>query len=186
MPTAPSPSPSPRLNGFAPHARADALVLILGSMPGAKSLQAERYYAHPQNQFWPFMGELVGATPSLPYDQRLLRLATAGIALWDVLASCERAGSLDSAIRDECARANDFVAFFDAHRRIRSVLFNGAKAESSFRRQVLPGLADASRLMLLRLPSTSPANASQRRDAKLAAWREALSDAGVELTARQG
>ncbi|RNF85188.1 DNA-deoxyinosine glycosylase [Montanilutibacter psychrotolerans] len=180
-----APSPSPRLRGFAPHARADARVLILGSMPGARSLQAQRYYAHPQNRFWPFMGELVGAAPSLPYGERLLRLATAGIALWDVLASCERDGSLDSAIRDEGAQANDFVAFFDAHRRIRRVLFNGAKAESSFRRRVLPGLADAGRLTLVRLPSTSPANASQRGDAKLAAWRDALSDAGVDVGARQ-
>jgi hypoxanthine-DNA glycosylase len=90
------------------HARA----LILGSMPGAASLRAAQYYAHPRNQFWPIMGELVGADPALPYEQRLDRLTSAGIALWDVFARCEREGSLDAHIRDDTAVANDFAEFF--------------------------------------------------------------------------
>ncbi|KRD40003.1 DNA-deoxyinosine glycosylase [Lysobacter sp. Root916] len=168
-----------RLSSFAPVATADARVLVLGSMPGEASLAATRYYAHPQNRFWPIMGALVGATPALPYEQRLQRLLDAGIALWDVLASCERVGSLDTAIR--APQANDFAGFFAAHPRVATVLFNGAQAETSFRRLVLPGLA-APLPMLRRLPSTSPANAGQRPEAKLAAWREALSDAGIALT----
>lgn len=167
-----------RLSSFAPVAAADARVLVLGSMPGEASLAATRYYAHPQNRFWPIMGALVGATPALPYEQRLQRLLDAGIALWDVLASCERVGSLDTAIR--APQANDFASFFAAHPRVATVLFNGAQAETSFRRLVLPGLA-APLPMLRRLPSTSPANAGQPPEAKLAAWREALSDAGVAL-----
>ncbi|KRA20998.1 DNA-deoxyinosine glycosylase [Lysobacter sp. Root604] len=168
-----------RLSSFAPVATADARVLVLGSMPGEASLAATRYYAHPQNRFWPIMGALVGATPALPYEQRLQRLLDAGIALWDVLASCERVGSLDTAIR--APQANDFAGFFAAHPRVATVLFNGAQAETSFRRLVLPGLA-APLPMLRRLPSTSPANAGQRPEVKLAAWREALSDAGIALT----
>ena len=165
---------------FAPVSAPDARVLVLGSMPGLKSLQAQRYYAHPQNRFWPFMGELVGADPALPYSERCRRLTLAGIALWDVLASCERTGSLDSAIRDETAQANDFEGFLAAHPGIGAVLFNGAKAEDSFRRFVLPtlGLGD---LRYRRLPSTSPANASQRPADKLAAWRDGLRGAGVTI-----
>lgn len=162
----------PALVGIAPR------VLILGSMPGRASLQAGRYYAHPQNHFWPIMGQLVGASPSLPYNTRCERLTGAGIALWDVLARCEREGSLDSAIRDDTAQANDFHSLLARHGTIRAVLFNGAKAEGSFLRFVGPSL-DTGRLALRRLPSTSPANASQRADFKLAMWREALVEGGI-------
>lgn len=176
-PAAPAAGP-PRAECFAPIARADARVLVLGSMPGRRSLAESRYYAHPQNRFWPFMGELVGARPELPYAERCQRLVEAGIALWDVLAECEREGSLDSAIRDHTARANDFASFLAAHPRIGTVLFNGGKAEASFRKLVLPTLGRPD-LAYRRLPSTSPANASQRTADKLAAWRTAFRQAGI-------
>lgn len=174
-----SPTASPRLlKGFPPVSAKDARVLILGSMPGAASLQAHQYYAHPHNRFWPIMGELVGAAPALPYAQRLLLLKQSGIALWDVFDRCERDGSLDSAIRDDTAQANDFVAFFQGHRGVGTVLFNGAKAESGFRR--LAGVDPvALGLRCIRLPSSSPANASIAPAVKLAAWREALEGAGI-------
>lgn len=168
----------PFLQSFPALVGAKPQVLILGSMPGSASLLAGRYYAHPQNRFWPIMGQLVGASPHLPYDDRCERLTAAGIALWDVLARCEREGSLDSAIRDDTAQVNDFATLFDGHRSIRTVLFNGAKAESTFTRWVAPALETA-RLDLRRLPSTSPANASQRADYKLAMWREALVKGGI-------
>lgn len=163
---------------FAPIEGPDARVLILGSMPGQRSLRENQYYAHPHNRFWPFMGELVGAMPALPYPARCARLVAAGIALWDVLASCEREGSLDSAIRDRTAQANDFATFLASHPGIGTVLFNGAKAESSFHRRVVPTLARPE-LKLRRLPSTSPANASQRHADKLAAWRDGLRAGGI-------
>lgn len=175
-----SPTPSPTLHSFAPIEAPDAKVLVLGSMPGVASLTAGRYYAHPQNRFWPIMGAAVGAGPELAYEQRLQRLRAAGIALWDVLAACEREGSLDSAIRDETAVANDFPGFLARHRQVRTLLFNGAKAEHAFRRFVLKPLARPD-LILRRLPSTSPANASQRNETKWSAWREALREAGVAV-----
>lgn len=169
----------PTLLGLPPIASADVCVLILGSMPGTASLQAGQYYAHPQNRFWPYMGALVGASPALPYAHRVQRLRAARIALWDVIAQCRRTGSMDSEIRDEAV--NDFAGFLAQHPRIGSVLFNGAKAHDSFVRDVLTGLAPCE-LRLQRLPSTSPANASQRDAAKLAAWRAALHEAGARLT----
>ncbi|MEI2455619.1 DNA-deoxyinosine glycosylase [Lysobacter firmicutimachus] len=174
----PATPPAP-VRSFAPIEPPQARVLILGSMPGVASLTAGRYYAHPQNRFWPIMGRLIGAGPELAYERRIEALCAAGIAVWDVLAQCEREGSLDSAIRDDTAVANDFAGFFVRHPQVRTVLFNGAKAEQSFRRFVLPGLAAAPELR--RLPSTSPANASQADAAKCSAWREALRDAGVAV-----
>jgi hypoxanthine-DNA glycosylase len=155
--------------GFPPVADAAARVLVLGSMPGEASLRAGQYYANERNVFWRIMGDLIGAGPALPYAQRLEKLQAAGIALWDVIAACERYGSLDSDIVNSSIRENDFSAFFAAHRSIRQVFFNGAAAETTFRRQVLPGLAGTS-LQLQRLPSTSPAHAARGYAEKLAAW----------------
>lgn len=167
------------LQGFPPIAARDARVLVLGSMPGVASLLAQRYYAHPHNRFWPIMGALVGADPALPYARRVAALKAAGIAVWDVLDRCEREGSLDSAIRDDTAQANDFATFFQRHRHVRAVLFNGAKAESAYRRHAPP--LEAFGVRAWRVPSTSPANASVRPEKKLAAWREALQAAGIEV-----
>lgn len=169
----------PVVHSFAPVAAADARVLVLGSMPGLKSLQVGQYYAHPRNLFWAFMGELVGADPALPYPERCNRLTDSGIAVWDVLSLCERPGSLDSAIRDDTAQANDFAEFFARHPRIGLVLFNGAKAESSFARLAASALPPG--VDTRRLPSTSPANASQRPRDKLEQWRSGLLAAGIRV-----
>lgn len=158
----------PRLHSFPPVADPHATTLILGSMPGKESLRQQQYYAHPHNAFWKIMGDLVGAHPALPYPQRLQALKAAHIALWDVLHSCEREGSLDSDIAAE--EANDFASFFAQHPRITHVFFNGAKAEHSFRKFVL-GEQALPPLELLRLPSTSPAHAGMRYEEKLAIWQ---------------
>ncbi len=155
---------------FAPIADARATVLILGSMPGKASLQAGQYYAHPQNRFWPIMGELVGAGPALPYAARTRALQSSGIALWDVLASCTRPTSSDSDIEDGSLVPNDFVSFFARHSKIRRVYFNGTKAEECYRRRVGP-LLKRNGVAYQRLPSTSPKHASLSYARKLAAWR---------------
>jgi len=103
------------IRSFEPIATPNARVLILGSMPGVASLEAGQYYAHPQNAFWRIMGELVGAGLEKPYDERARILKANGVALWDVLQSCIRPGSLDSDIRDEVP--NDFAAFFRSEER---------------------------------------------------------------------
>ena len=157
------------IRSFPPVAAPDARRLILGSMPGEASLSVGQYYAHPRNAFWRIMGDLLGAGPALSYPERLVRLTAAGIALWDVVADCERCGSLDAAIVRESVQANDFRRFFVEHPGIERVFFNGAAAESLFRRHVLPGL-DGVPIELHRLPSTSPAHAARGYAEKLAAW----------------
>jgi hypoxanthine-DNA glycosylase len=156
---------------FPPVADSDATILILGSMPGKESLKQNQYYAHPQNAFWKIMGELICAYPHLPYEQRLHKLTAVHIALWDVLATCERETSLDSNIRKE--QPNDFAAFFNQHPYITRVFFNGAKAEQCFRKFVL-GTQKLPPLDFARLPSTSPAHAGMRYAEKLKVWDETL------------
>lgn len=154
--------------GFAPVARADARVLILGSMPGVASLEAGQYYAFPRNAFWRIMGDLFGAGPQLDYAARLRILTDNRIALWDVIEACVRPGSLDSAIRDEGMQTNDFRGFFERHPQIQRVYFNGQKAAGLFKKRVAPQLAGVYGCQVL--PSTSPANAGRSYAAKLEAW----------------
>ena len=162
-------------SGFAAVADHEARLLILGTLPGRVSLARREYYAQARNAFWPIMGALVGAAPDLPYPRRLERLVAARIALWDVCAAATRPGSLDSAIDPRSIVANDFHAFFAAHPRIAIVCFNGAAAESLFRRIVRPTLgAQPPRLEMRRLPSTSAAHAALSYERKLAAWTAGL------------
>lgn len=160
------------LEGLPAVAAADARVLVLGSMPGAASLTAQQYYAHPRNAFWPIMGAIAGAGPQLPYLQRLPRLTDAGIALWDVLAHCVRVGSLDARIEPGSVAVNDFDAFLAAHPRITLVALNGGTAARMFARHVAPSLPR--QVASVALPSTSPAHAAMRLEEKLDAWRSAI------------
>lgn len=157
-----------RIESFPPAGTTKARVLILGSMPGEASLLANQYYANPRNHFWNIMGELFGAEPSLRYTTRLKILAGHKIALWDVLQSCVRKGSLDTAIADEIP--NDFIKFFATHPHITHIFFNGTKAEQSFKKLIMPKLS-RNDLVLTRLPSTSPAHAGRKFEAKLGLWR---------------
>jgi len=160
------------IHSFKPVSRPDAKVLLLGSMPGVRSLQQAQYYAHARNAFWPIMGALFGAAPELAYQERLRVLQSQHIALWDVLQCCERAGSLDADIAETSIVANDFAAFFAQHRDIRWVFFNGAKAEAAYKKYVLSMLSSScDSLRYLRLPSTSPAHAGITHGQKLEQWR---------------
>ncbi len=158
--------------GFPPVASENAHVLVLGSMPGEISLKAHQYYAHPRNAFWPIIGELFGVRVEAPYEQRLRTLIENHVALWDVLETCYRPGSLDTSIDEESMVVNDFAAFYQQHPGIRAVFFNGAKAEQAYRKFVIPVLPERLRThFVLRLPSTSPANARLSLSAKLEQWR---------------
>lgn len=162
-----------QIESFPPIIDAGATQLILGSMPGVASLAAGRYYAHPQNAFWRIMGEVLGIAADAPYGERVLALQRAGIALWDVLASCERPGSLDSAIKRDSEQANDIPGLLAMHTHIKQILFNGGAAEATFRRHHAAVLRRPD-LSFVRLPSTSPAHASLRFEQKCAVWRAAL------------
>lgn len=152
-------------------------LLILGSMPGEASLRLGQYYGHPRNAFWPIVIALLGLPPDADYAARTAGLIRHGIALWDVIGACAREGSLDTAIRPDSVRVNDFAAVFDARPSIERIAFNGGAAEREYRRRVLPELPERHReIGRVRLPSTSPAHAGMSYAAKLAAWRASLGD----------
>lgn len=141
----------PLRHGLPPVATPDARLLILGSLPGEESLRAERYYAHPRNHFWRLVGDMLGEPlAELGYEERLSALRRRRIALWDVIGSARRQGSLDQQLRDVSAR--DLVAFVAGLPELRAVAFNGATAARIGR----PSL-DGTRLTLVDLPSSSPA-----------------------------
>ena len=141
-----------RKSSFPPVAAADARLLVLGSLPGDRSLAEARYYAHPQNQFWRLLGDALSEPlAALDYDARIERLAAREVALWDVVASAERRGSLDGAIR--AISPNPLAGFIAGHPRLASIAFNGVTAARIGRR----ALAGTDGLRLIDLPSSSPA-----------------------------
>jgi len=152
---------------FPPVCLPDARALILGSMPGAASLRACEYYAHPQNAFWRIQCALWGVAfePGMPYADKLRMLTSRRVGLWDVAESCRREGSLDSGMRGVVC--NDFGALFAAAPGIRVVFCNGGAAHSLYMRRVQPHFPHAE---VFRLPSTSPA-LTQPFERKLEAWR---------------
>ena len=162
-----------RIRSFPPIADRSAEVLVLGSMPGAASLAAKRYYAHPQNAFWRIMAELLKFDPDSSYSGKTKAMKAARIAVWDVLQSCTREGSLDSSIERDTQVPNDFQEFLRSHTNVVHVYFNGSIAESCFRRHVV-GRMELDQLSFTRLPSTSPAHASKNYREKLKAWRAIL------------
>lgn len=161
--------------GFPPIVGAAPRVLILGSLPGQRSLAERQYYAQPYNAFWRLMDVLADAGPALDYATRQERLKARSIAVWDVLASGQRPGSLDAAIVKSTVVINDFARFFTRYRRVELICFNGKTAAALYARRVIPVLEPRhSVIPRVTLPSTSPAHAAMRFEDKLACWSEAL------------
>jgi hypoxanthine-DNA glycosylase len=160
-----------QVHSFPPIASRTARVLILGTMPGNVSLRERKYYAHPQNAFWRITGGILGFDPASPYDARVALVQSAGIAVWDVLKSCIRPSSMDSAIDAASVVPNDFPTFLAAHPQIQRICFNGGTAQALYLRHVRPRLGNHTQLEYLRLPSTSPANASWSFAEKVRAWQ---------------
>ena len=171
-----------RLQGLAPIVSPGTRLLVLGSFPGLRSLQLQQYYAHPQNQFWPILRSLWPQAPwpdDGDYARRCACALAQGLGIWDVYASCEREGSLDSAIRQ--AQLNDFPALLRQCPALTGIAHNGGE---SFRhaRAVEQSLAHAGlagRVRIHKLPSTSPANASWSLERKLTAWRAVMHEHGL-------
>ena len=162
---------APRLVGLPPVVGAGTRVLVLGSFPGAASLRAQQYYGHPQNHFWKILQALWPAHPQpADYAGRCAWLLARGLGLWDVYAACEREGSLDASIRN--AQVNDFAGLHARAPRLAAIAHNGG--ESYSHAAAVRASLGVSGIPALRLPSTSPANASWSFDKKLNAWREAL------------
>ncbi|WP_028551333.1 DNA-deoxyinosine glycosylase [Paenibacillus sp. UNC451MF] len=177
-----------RLLGLPPVMDASCHTVVLGSMPGALSLSKQEYYGHPRNHFWKLLYSLFGGTsaegvlhnvPSDSYEERLAFALSHGIGLWDVLAACEREGSLDAQIRKP--EANDFAWFFLKYPAVRRVFFNGQAAGELYRKQVLPKLGELAiggGISYAVLPSSSTARA-MALEAKLVSWQELRAEEGA-------
>jgi hypoxanthine-DNA glycosylase len=159
------------VTGFDPIAAPDARVLILGSLPSRQSVHKQEYYGNPQNAFWRMMGKLFDAGPDIPYATRSERLKRHGVAVWDVLRSAGRRGSMDAAIDLDSAAPNDFRVFFDEHPKLELLCFNGKKAAELYERLVVSqGIVTIRKIEMRTMPSTSPAYASMKFSDKLRRW----------------
>ena len=161
------------LHGLAPLVSNATRVLILGSFPGGRSLALQQYYAHPQNQFWKILQAIWPDSPgglcADSYEKRSKWLLARGLGVWDVYASCERQGSLDSAIRN--AVPNDIAAL--QLPRLAAIAHNGGESFKHARHTRSLGVP------VYQLPSTSPANASWSFARKLDAWRAVMQEHGL-------
>ncbi|PIE43969.1 MAG: DNA-deoxyinosine glycosylase [Gammaproteobacteria bacterium] len=156
---------------FPPAAPADMRILILGSFPGQYSLQKGQYYAHPRNVFWRIMGEAFSFDCEIDYRERIAIVNSHRIGIWDVLQSCRRYGSLDSKIETATIVPNDFIHFFDCYSQLRLIVFNGSRAETEFKKRILPKLGGIEkRIEMIRMPSTSPAMATMSYQEKYKVW----------------
>lgn len=143
----------------------EASVLLLGTMPGVKSLELKEYYGHPQNNFWKLLALVFDEEIPKEYHQKKKLLQRNKIAVWDVLQACERQGSLDNAIMKEVP--NDFTDFLSEHSKIKLIAFNGQKAASYFKKHI----QISENYQLITLPSSSPANAGKSFEHKLTEWK---------------
>ena len=161
------------LEGLAPVIDERTKLIVLGSFPGVASLRAQQYYGHPRNHFWPIVGAIwcISDLPAMPYAQRVALAQAHGLGLWDVYASCAREGSLDSAIQQ--AELNDLASLRLRAPQLVAIAHNGGESARSIKHTALLGVP------VLRLPSTSPANASWSFERKLAAWRAVFADHGL-------
>lgn len=161
-----------RLQGLTPILDADTRLIVLGSFPSQASLRAQRYYAHPQNQFWKILGALWGLPlQDMNYQERTDALRAHGLGVWDVYASCEREGSLDRAIVQP--QLNDLAGLRSRCPRLQAIAHHGGESFKHARHTRALGLP------VYRLPSTSPAHASWTFERKLAAWRDVFAAHGL-------
>lgn len=162
-----NPVETTRLRSFPPAVAGTPRILILGSMPGGESLRQKQYYAFKYNVFWRIAGTVFDFPPDLPYPERIRALNDAGAGLWDVLAGCDRTGSLDATIRRP--EPNDIPGLLRAFPTIRRICCNGGTAARCLYRY-FPEIE----LEIYALPSTSPAAARLGYNEKLERWRAAL------------
>jgi len=162
------------VHSFEPVVGQDPRIIILGSMPGVVSLQAAQYYANPRNAFWTIIAELFGIHIDCSYESRVAQVSQLPLILWDTLKACHREGSLDSKILKQQIEANDIVGLVERHKGLRAIAFNGAASEKYFNQLEKPRLSADHQIELIKLPSTSPANASMKFEQKLMAWRRLL------------
>lgn len=157
-----------RIASFPPIIDENSKILILGSIPGIKSLEMQQYYAHPQNKFWKILFEILGEEFTTDYHEKIKFLHQNHIALWDVIDTCERKSSLDSDIKNE--EANKISELLEKHPNVKAIFCNGQKSFKNLQ-QIL---GKNFHLPIFVMPSTSPANAGVPYPEKLAQWSKII------------
>lgn len=151
----------------------DPAILVLGSSPSVISLERGEYYGNPRNHFWQIMERIAGVPADAPYAERIACLKRRRIALWDVIATCDRHASCDQSIRNP--RANDIAALLEDHPTIVCIALNGKVGATRWMRQLLPDVMNRTHIRVVSLPSSSPANARLSLEEKAAAWAVIMS-----------
>lgn len=160
-----------RVHSIEPIIGLNPRILILGSMPGIISINAAQYYANPRNLFWTVLADLFGIDIDCAYDSKVEQIQQLPMILWDTLKACHREGSLDSRILNTDIEANDIKALLSRYPTVQAIAFNGGASAKYFDRLVKPQLPTDMSVELLKMPSTSPANAGMKREKKLELWR---------------
>lgn len=145
-------------------------ILIVGSMPGKISLEKQQYYGNERNHFWRIMSHMLNQSIPTNYEEKLVWLLQNRIGLWDVIASCEREGSLDAAIKQEIP--NDFPQLIARYPQVERIVFNGAKAEKVFLKYFKQTFSHT--VSYMRMPSTSPVPGKNVKsfEEKLVCWEK--------------
>ena len=162
---------SARVHSIEPIIGRNPRIMILGSMPGIISINAAQYYANPRNLFWTVLADLFGIDIDVSYESKVQQMRELPVILWDTLKTCRREGSLDSKILNTDIEANDISALLKQFPTVQAIAFNGGASAKYFDRLVKPQLAKDLDIELLKMPSTSPANAAMKREHKLELWR---------------
>ncbi len=164
-----------KIESFPPIGDSSACILVLGTMPGEESLRANQYYANSRNSFWKIMARFYGFAEDSTYQEKTESLKINGVAVWDVMHTCVRFGSIDSNIRQETIKTHDFLSFFREYPKITKICFNCRKAEQEFKRNVFPTLSTKLKcIAYMRLPSTSSAMTQKTFEEKYTEWSHAL------------
>ena len=151
---------------FKPISNEETEILILGSMPGDRSIELNEYYGHARNRFWKILATITNNELPITYDEKRELLLKEKIGVWDIVHKANRKGSMDSAIKNE--KPNDLEWFIESHKNLKIIAFNGKKSEALFNKY----FGRKENIKYIPLPSSSPANAGINFENICKIWKQ--------------